>query len=272
MKIIIAFFAFLLIPFSNFSQIQAGFAFDDSICVGDCIFFQDTSVGVVTSYSWSFGGGTPATSTAANPGPICFTAAGTYNIDLGIIGPDGPSTVSHTILVGNYMDSMDVSNDTLIEMGGAAYLAANGFPGGGTYNWIPNDIFECPNCPETVGSPLIPTNAIVQYISPEGCAIQDTIFVGIDFKDVIDVPNSFSPDDNGVNDKVYLKGPGIVTMTFRIFDRYGQKMFETSNQSEGWDGTFNGRKLPPATFAWTAEYSLIGGLTGVKAGTITLIK
>ena len=170
MKIIIAFFAFLLIPFSNFSQIQAGFAFDDSICVGDCIFFQDTSVGLVTSYNWSFIGGTPSASTAVNPGPICFTTAGTYNISLGIIGSDGPSAVTHTILVGNYMDSMDVSNDTLIEMGGAAYLAANGFPGGGTYNWIPNDIFECPNCPETVGSPLIPTNAIVQYISPEGCA------------------------------------------------------------------------------------------------------
>ena len=272
MKLIIAFFTFLLIPFSNFSQIQAGFTFDDSICIDDCIFFADTSVGTVTTYAWSFGGGTPATSSVANPGPICFATAGTYNIDLAIMGPGGLSNVTHTILVGTPPDSLHVSNDTLIEMGGAAYVAGLGFPGGYTYNWIPPGIMECPSCPETVANPLVPTSVILQYISPDGCLIQDTIIIGIDFKDVIDVPNSFSPDDNGINDKVFVKGPGIITMTFRIFDRYGRKLFETSDQEEGWDGTFNGRKLPPATFVWTVEYSLVGGLTDVKSGTITLIK
>ncbi len=273
MKIFIAFCTFLLLPFTNFSQIQAGFSYDDSICVGDCIAFTDTSSGTILAYAWSFGGGTPAFSTSANPGLICFDTPGDYTIDLGIQGPNGAvSTVSQTIHVGIYPDSVISGVDTLIDMGGAAYVAAIGYPGGGTYNWLPNDIYDCPSCQQTVVSPLVPTNAIVQYISPDGCAVQDTVIIGINFKDVIDVPNSFSPDDNGINDKVYVKGPGIVTMTFRIFDRYGRLMFETSDQSEGWDGTFNGKKLPPATFAWTVEYSLIGGITDVKAGTITLIK
>ncbi len=273
MKILIAFCTLLLLPLTNFSQIQAGFSFDDSICVGDCIAFTDTSSGNITSYAWSFGGGTPSNSSSANPGLICFDTPGTYNIDLGVMDASGAvSTVTHTILVGSYPDSVKATGDTLIDMGGSAYVAAIGYPSGGTYSWIPSSIYDCPSCAQTVVSPLVPTNAIVQYFSPDGCAIKDTVAIRINFLDVIDVPNSFSPDDNGINDKVYVKGPGIETMTFRIFDRYGRKIFETSNQEEGWDGTFNGKKLPPATFAWTVEYSLVGGLTDVKAGTITLIK
>lgn len=273
MKIILAFFTLLLIPFTNYSQIQAAFSFDTTICINDCITFTDESTGTIDTWVWSFGGGTPATANTQDPGVICFDTPGIYNIDLGVSGPGaGISNVTIQILVGDYPDSMDVTGDTLINMGGSAYISAFGYPGGGTYNWIPNDIMACPDCPETFSSPLVPTNAIVEYISPTGCAIRDTVVIGINFEDVIDVPNSFSPDDNGINDVVYVKGPGIVSMTFRIFDRYGRKLFETSDQNEGWDGTFSGRKLLPATFLWTVEYSLIGGLTDVKSGTVTLIK
>ncbi len=275
MKLILAFFTLLLIPFINYSQIQAGFSFNDSICQGDCITFTDTSSGTIDTWVWSFGGlngGIPSTANTQDPGVICFDSTGTFTIDLGVSGPGGVSNFSATIFVGSYPDSIDVSGDTLIDMGGSAYIAANGYPAGGTYNWIPNDIMECPDCAETVSSPLVPTDAIIEYISPDGCALRDTVTIGINFLDVIAVPNSFSPDDNGVNDVLYVKGPGIVTMTFRVFDRYGRKLYETSSQDEGWDGTFNGRKLPPATFMWTVEYSLIGGLTNVKSGTVTLVK
>lgn len=272
MKIFIAFFTLLLIPFSAFCQPQAGFVFDDSICVEDCITFQDTSVGAITNWVWTFAGGTPANAIGQNPGVICFDTPGVYNIDLAVQGPGGVSNITKTILVGSYPDSIIVINDTLIDMGGSAYVAASGYAAGGTYLWTPSQYFECPTCAETIASPLVPILAIVNYISPTGCAIQDTVTIGINFEDVIDVPNSFSPDDSGINDKVYVKGPGIVSMTFRIFDRYGRKLFETSDQSEGWDGTFKGKELLPATYVWTVEYSLIGGLTNVKSGTITLIK
>lgn len=274
MKLIVAFLSFLLIPFSHFSQVQAGFVINDSIiCVGDCVTFTDTSTGPVVNWAWSFGGGTPIAAIGQDPGEICFDVAGSYVIDLVVQDAGGAfSNASQSIVVGVYPDSIDVAGDTLIDMGGAAYVAANGFPAGGTYSWIPADVFECPTCAQSFANPLVPTNAIVSYISPDGCAIQDTVVLGINFLDVIAVPNSFSPDDNGVNDFVFVKGPGIVAMTFRIYDRYGRLMFETSDQEEGWDGTFNGRKLPPATFSWTLDYSLIGGLTDVKSGTVTLIK
>ncbi len=272
MKILIAFFTLTLFSLTSLSQIQASFTYDSTICVGDCITFTSTSTGTITDYGWSFPGGDPTLATTEDPGIICFDVPGVYTITLGVQGPSGISTVSHDILVGSYPDSMYAFGDTLIDMGGSAYVSAQGFPGGGTYNWTPNIAFDCPGCPETFASPLVPTTAIVEYISSTGCAIQDTVTIGINFLDVLDVPTSFSPDDNGINDFVFVKGPGIVTMTFRIFDRYGRLMFETSDQAEGWDGTFNGVKLPPSTFLWTLEYSLIGGLNDVKSGTITLIK
>lgn len=273
MKILIAFFTFSLLSFTSFSQIQASFTCDTAICVGDCITFTNTSTGTITAYGWNFPGGTPNFATTEDPGIICFDTPGTYSVILGVQGPSGTtSNASVDIVVGEYPDSMDVAGDTLIDMGGTAYVSAQGFPVGGNYNWTPNIAFDCPTCNETFASPLVPTTAIVQYYIDSGCFIQDTVTIGINFLDVLDVPNSFSPDDNGINDKVFVKGPGIVTMTFRIFDRYGRLLFETSDQEEGWDGSFGGRKLPPATFMWTLEYSLIGGLTGVKSGTITLIK
>jgi gliding motility-associated-like protein len=272
MKILIAFFTLTLASLTSYSQIQASFTCDTAICIGDCITFNNTSTGTITDYGWSFPGGNPSVATTEDPGIICFDVPGVYTITLGVQGPAGISTFTQDILVGEYPDSLYAFGDTIIDMGGAAYVSSQGFPGGGSYNWIPNDVFDCPACPETFASPLVPTTGIIEYISPSGCAIRDTVIIGINFLDVIDVPTSFSPDDNGVNDFVFVKGPGIVSMTFRIFDRYGRLLYETTDQTEGWDGTFNGRKLPPATFLWTLEYALLGGLNDVKSGTITLIK
>ena len=275
MKLFFASISILLIQFTSFSQVSASFTFDDTICVGDCILFTNTSTGDITDYGWDFQGGSPSFSTEKDPGLVCFTTPGDYAITLGIIGPTGVSTFTDSIHVGIYADSVFAYYDTTIEMGGTAYIFAEGFPVGGFYTWSSTEPVNCltaPYCAEVFASPLVTADYIVEYTNSDLCTIYDTVKVTVKYIDVIDVPNSFSPDENGVNDLVYVKGPGIVDMTFRIFDRYGRKMFETSSQSKGWDGFFNGKKLNPATFMWTLDYTLIDGTSNTKSGTITLIK
>lgn len=275
MKILIASFSILLSSLSVNSQITADFNFDTLICVGDCIGFTNTSTGTITDYAWSFQGGTPLTSTLQNPGTICFDTEGIYAVELTVNGPSGSNTSTQTLHVGGYPDSIFAYSDTTINMGGTAFLFAEGFPSTGFYNWTSLSEYYCIGtgfCFEIYASPLITSDYIVEYQEFPGCIIRDTVTVTVKYIDVIDVPTNFSPDDNGVNDKVYVKGPGITEMDFKIFDRYGRKMFQTSNQSEGWDGFFKGQKLNPAVFLWTLDYTLVDGTTNVKSGSITLIK
>ena len=69
-----------------------------------------------------------------------------------------------------------------------------------------------------------------------------------------------------------VNGLGITNMVFRIYNRYGQLIYESDDQDIGWDGKINGEPLNPATFAWTLEYMLVNGLGGKMNGNVTLLK
>jgi|TARA_R110000737_G_scaffold164641_2_gene192324 gliding motility-associated-like protein len=279
MKLIIASFSLLLINLSAFSQITSDFTFDTLICVGDCINFTNTSTGTITNYGWNFQGGTPQNAITEDPGTICFDAAGTYDIELTVNGPAGTVATTKQLFVIDYPDSVFAYSDTTIDMGGTAYVFAEGYYQGsmstGFYAWTSPEPYYCIGagfCFEIYPSPLVTANYVVEYgLHPE-CPIRDTVTITVKYIDVIDVPNTFSPDDNGINDKVFVKGPGIIDMTFKIYDRYGKKLWETTSQSEGWDGFYKGQKLNPATFMWTLDYTLVDGTTNIKSGSITLVK
>jgi gliding motility-associated-like protein len=86
------------------------------------------------------------------------------------------------------------------------------------------------------------------------------------------VPNAFSPNNDGKNDVLYVRGNFIQTMYFTVYDRWGQKMFETRNQNEGWDGTYKGKKLDPAVFGWYVEGTCEVGEKFFKKGNVTLLR
>ena len=62
---------------------------------------------------------------------------------------------------------------------------------------------------------------------------------------VVFIPNAFTPDGDGYNDILRVEGTNITEMVFMIFDRWGQKVFETNDQSIGWDGSFKGKQVNP---------------------------
>jgi gliding motility-associated-like protein len=105
-----------------------------------------------------------------------------------------------------------------------------------------------------------------------GCSNTDSVIVEVMLTDVIGVPNAFSPNGDGFNDVLKVLGPGISTMHFMVYNRYGQKVFETSDQASGWDGKLDGKTLDPAVFAWYLEYTLVNGYAGVQKGNVTLIR
>lgn len=250
----------------------AGFTFNNNICVGDCITFTDTSVGTtINSWEWDFGGAVdPATSSEVNP-TVCFNAVGEYTISLTITSLYGQvSTATHTLTV-NSIPTLTTELDTIITLGGDANLIANA-DREGEYSWTPDRYVECPDCQITTASPLDSTMYKVHFIDENGCTTDGQVMVLVNFIKGVGVPSAFSPNGDGNNDVLFVKGNGIESMNFVVYNRYGEVVFESNNQSIGWDGTFMGREENPGVFTWVLQYDFYSGEKGRQQGNTTLYR
>ena len=82
------------------------------------------------------------------------------------------------------------------------------------------------------------------------------------------IPNIFSPNNDGKNDILYVRGYGIESIHFMIYDRWGNKVFESYSITEGW----NANNYQVGTYVYYVEATLINGKTIKENGTITLIR
>jgi gliding motility-associated-like protein len=88
----------------------------------------------------------------------------------------------------------------------------------------------------------------------------------------VDVPNAFTPLSGDVNSKIFVRGYGIQQIKFIIWNRWGQKVFETDSHKIGWDGRFKGTLQPMDVYAYTLEVNFSDGTKASKRGDITLIR
>ncbi len=89
---------------------------------------------------------------------------------------------------------------------------------------------------------------------------------------LLDVPNAFTPGRFGENGIIKVKGFGIGKLTWKIFNRWGQQVFQSNNIYNGWDGTFKGKLQPMDVYSYILEADLTNGKTVTKTGDITLIR
>lgn len=131
-------------------------------------------------------------------------------------------------------------------------ISANGV-GNGDYTWSPVEYLSCPNCQETsVYSPETITYTVT-FVNDNGCIARDD--VTIHFDAIIYVPNTFTPDGNNFNPVFKPEGGNIVDYNLKIFNRWGELIFESNNFNIGWDGTYGGMLSPDGTYIWVIEYS-----------------
>jgi gliding motility-associated-like protein len=86
------------------------------------------------------------------------------------------------------------------------------------------------------------------------------------------IPTAFSPNGDGINDDFKVLGKGILKVTLDIFDRWGEKMFGTTDKDLGWDGTYKGKKCMPAVYAYRAYVEYVDGTNKVEKGNVTLVR
>jgi gliding motility-associated-like protein len=241
---------------------------NDTICEDDCVDFFDSSTGA-TSWQWTFTGGSPSSSTSPSPSNICFDSTGTYTIEQIVTNSNGSDTTTSTIIV-NASPTIYAGPDVTIDIGESTTLTATGT--NGVYTWSPPDWLSCFICPSTVSTPDETITYTVIVVDSNGCTATDEVSVIIDFENVIFVPNIFSPNGDGHNDIVYVRGQGIASLNFFIYDRWGEKVFETQSLDNGWDGTFRGKKMNSAVFVYYLQATFIDGSEVTQKGDITLIR
>ncbi|MGV3632216.1 MAG: gliding motility-associated C-terminal domain-containing protein [Bacteroidota bacterium] len=237
-----------------------------SICVGDCITMTDNSSGTITGWSWQFANGTPSTGSGQNPGQVCFHTAGPQNITLTIT--DGTLSDDTTIVISvnslPVVTASAVPSSTVCE---GDSLALSG-EGAASFTWD-NGVVD--------GDYFVPAASITYTVTgTDANTCQNTASITVLLTDCdqesIGVPAAFSPDGDGNNDMLFVKGNNIETLSFMVYNRYGQKVFETDSQATGWDGKFKGKEENPGVFVWVAEYTFTGGSGGVIKGNTTLIR
>jgi gliding motility-associated-like protein len=109
-----------------------------------------------------------------------------------------------------------------------------------------------------------------------GCTQSKTIVISENLQNCAGnlwLPNIFSPNNDGVNDELYVRGAESTnTFLFMIYNRWGDKVFESTDPNQGWDGTYNGRSLNNAVFAYLVSATFIDKNEASISGTITLVK
>lgn len=180
-------------------------------------------------------------------------------------------TFTDSIFVAVYPSAIiSVSPDTTIANGGEASLFASG---GVSYLWSPVTDLSCDDCAYPIASPPDTTIYCVTVTDSNACVATacTAVHVKIVCGDVF-VPNAFSPTVNGENDVLCVYSNCIESMYIVIYDRWGEKVFESSSESVCWDGTYRGKDMNPGVFVYQLDAVLINGETVSQKGNISLVR
>ena len=145
-----------------------------------------------------------------------------------------------------------------------------------SYSWFPDYNIACTNCQNTQAKPEVDTTYFVEVKNQYGCKVlanQKIKVIEDCAGNMVFLPNTFTPNGDGQNDLLHVMGPGISSVkVFRIFNRWGELVFETRDMNEGWNGTYKGEKLNPGVFVYYLEVECIDFRTTMKKGDITLLR
>lgn len=214
---------------------------------------------------------TPNVSTTNTAGGL---SVGTY--DIVVTDASGcSSTVSVEVEIGTTFYMEATPETALIDLGGSIGLTIDVAPGVTVDNitWSPPDGLSCTDCPDPMASPLVTTTYIVAVTSDDGCVAYDTVTIIVKQPcGELFVPTIFSPNGDGLNDFECVMGDCIVDLDFTIYNRWGEVVFTSDNQSDCWDGTFRGKPVQTGVYVYKLEARLNTGETISQSGNINVTR
>ncbi|MES2568241.1 MAG: gliding motility-associated C-terminal domain-containing protein [Bacteroidota bacterium] len=222
------------------------------------------------TYQWTGPGIVNGASTASPT----VNLPGNYNVT--VTAANGcTATSSGAVSQNTTMPVLTISSNTVINPGQETPLTISG--SNTSYVWSPTDALSCTTCSNPIASPTITTEycaTTVEGICTSVACVIVAVELDCETNKAYDTPNAFSPNGDGNNDQFCLQGwKGCLSSFYvAVFNRWGNRVFESTEADFCWDGTYLGKLLDPAVFVYYIKAETINGDVLDKKGNITLIK
>ena len=255
--------------------IKAKFTPPPTGCLSNAIQFTNLSDGG-NNLVWYFGDGD--SSTIENPSHT-YTATGTYSVKLKIFD----STSCNKVDSVSYNFDISTSPKSIFKFTpnppdiNTPVNFINQSNGATNYIWYygDGDTLATNNINQNVNHLYTATktfNACLKVKNQFNCIDSSCQPVAARVSTLFDVPSAFSPNGNGLNDKIFVRGYGIKSIKWQIYNRWGVLVFTSNNISDGWDGTYQGKVQPQDVYHYTLLVLYFDDTKATKTGDITLLR
>lgn len=245
----------------------------DTLCLGESTRLFATGA---DQYTWS-----PATG-LNNPIAASPTAHPFVSTLYTLIATDNVHCFADTATIYIHVYPIPTVNagpDQTIAIGSAVQLHATGSPDISWWKWSPPYQLSCVDCPDPFASPKQTTQYLLEVMNDGGCKNRDIVVIYVTCpQGTLFIPNTFSPNGDGMNDRFYPRGKEIATIrSFVIYDRWGEIVFQKNNfaandATAGWDGRYKGKLLSPDVYVYTCEIQCLNNEILRYKGDVTLLQ
>lgn len=156
--------------------------------------------------------------------------------------------------------------DTVIDAGQPIVLTTQA---SGAVAWVGSGL-SCNNCTDPVVAPVVESKYIVST-AQGSCTYSDTVIVHIKGTDSLYIPTAFTPNGDGLND-VFKASGAVADFTMKVYNRWGQAVFQTSSLTRGWDGKFGNVLQSTGVYVFFVQYKNGAGRIIQRKGTVLLIR
>jgi gliding motility-associated-like protein len=257
------------------ANVKAAFETPPIGCVPYTAIFNNTSTGG-TQFNWSFGDGT--TSTDINP-THQYNDTGSYTVKLVAYDPNTCNQYDSITQVIQ-MKIKSIANFSVAPqppITNTPIQYTNLSQPASSYKWLFGDgdstiTYSISTPVSHIYDSTKTYTACLQTTNESGCIDEKCLPVNALISPLFDVPKAFSPNGDGINDKIYVQGYGITKMKWNIYNRWGKLVYQGFTKSGGWDGTYNGVLQPQDVYHYVLLIETSDGKKFTKTGDITLLR
>jgi gliding motility-associated-like protein len=253
---------------------------NDTACINEpftvrgLLAIPDTSI----SWVWTMGNGTKLTTQDIS---LTFPDKGTYKLYLQATNLVGCTDTTSADIFVPPTPEINIESQPVIPVTTGVTLPVTYGEGIATYAWTPAKNLSCTDCPTPYANPTFTTTYKIEVTDVYGCTNLKDITVtvicnGLNYF----LPNTFSPNGDGVNDVFAPRGVGLNRInSMKIFNRWGELVFEKMNflandrtPSGGWDGTYKGKPASPDVYVYIIEFVCDNAQVVPVKGNVALIR
>jgi gliding motility-associated-like protein len=229
-----------------------------------------SALGGTLPYQYSLSGndfGTITDFTNLSPGDYILT----------VKDANGCESTASATLVAPLIPNIELGQDLSVDLAESAQILLIQDTPLDSFFWQLKPGLSCYDCPQPIATPFETTTYTLTAEAPGGCTDTDSLTIRVQKVRDVYVPNVFSPNEDGENDRfTVFGGPEVLEVKLEVFSRWGELVFRSmgaaNDEQEGWDGTFKGDLLPSGVFVWRAEILFVDGVTLPYDGDVTLIR